>query len=346
MTDLLLSSLGWTPHFASQVEPGKACTPARITGVERSHILALGATGPLRLLVPQGTGSTAVGDWVLHDGTTVTRRLAPRTELVRRNAGDTSRRQLIASNVDTLGVVTSCNADFNPARLERYLSVAAQAGCAPLVILTKADKADPEPYLEQARALSPLVVALALNAKHPEEVVERLTPWVSEGRTLALVGSSGVGKTTIQNALTGVQAATQDIRADDAKGRHTTTARALRRTLAGGCLIDTPGIRELGLVDAAEGVGEVFSDLVDLASNCRFRDCSHDREPGCAIQAAIAAGTLDPDRLRRFQKLEREDRAHTEALHQRHARDRTFGKATSQGAARAKWKRRGPEAEE
>jgi ribosome biogenesis GTPase len=342
VTDPVLSSLGWTPHFAHQVEPDETGAPARVTGVERSHIMALGTAGPLRLLVPDGTGNTAVGDWVLHDGTTVRRRLTPATEIVRRNAGDTSRRQLIASNVDTLGIVTSCNADFNPARLERYLAVASSAGCLPLVILTKADQTeDPEQFLRESRRLSPLVVALALDARDPEEVA-RLTPWCGPGQTLALVGSSGVGKTTLQNALTGVQAATQDIREDDAKGRHTTTARALRRTLAGGCLIDTPGIRELGLVDASEGVTEVFSDVADLALACRFRDCTHDREPGCAVQAAIAAGVLEADRLRRYQKLEREDRVHTEALHERHARARSFGKMAKQGMARAQWKRRGP----
>ena len=338
-----LSGLGWTSHFARQLSPGEPGAPARVSGVERSHITALGASGPLRLLVPEGTGSTAVGDWVLQDGASVLRRLTPATEIVRRNAGDTSRRQLIAANVDTLGIVTSCNADFNPARLERYLAVASAAGCLPLVILTKADQAeDSGRYLREARALSPLVVALALDARDPEEVA-RLEPWCGPDRTLALVGSSGVGKTTLQNALTGVQAATQGIREDDAKGRHTTTARALRRTLAGGCLIDTPGIRELGLVDASEGVTEVFSDLADLARVCRFRDCAHEAEPGCAVQAAIAAGTIDAERLRRWRKLDREDRLHTEALHERHARTRAWAKATKEGSARSKWKRRGPE---
>jgi ribosome biogenesis GTPase len=139
-----------------------------------------------------------------------------------------------------------------------------------------------------------------------------------------------------------VEAATQGIREDDAKGRHTTTARALRRTLAGGCLIDNPGIRELGLVDAAEGVAEVFADLETLAGTCRFRDCSHDREPGCAVQAAIAAGTLDADRLKRWQKLEREDRLHTESLRDRHERNRAWAKATRSGSERSKWKRKGP----
>lgn len=339
-----LSGLGWTPHFAQQLDPAESGRPARISAVERSHVTALGPD-PLRLLVPLpgGTGNVAVGDWVLHDGASVLRRLTPSSEIVRRNAGDTSRRQLIAANVDTLGIVTSCNADFNPARLERYLAVASAAGCLPLVILTKADQTDdPNRYLSEAQALSPLVVAIAINAKDPADV-ERLAPWCGPDKTLALVGSSGVGKTTIQNALTGTTAATQGVREDDAKGRHTTTARALRRTHLGGCLIDNPGIRELGLVDAAEGVAEVFADLEALAATCRFRDCAHENEPGCAIQAAIASGTLAPERLNRWRKLDREDRLHTEALHERHARTRAWAKATKEGSARSKWKRRGPE---
>jgi ribosome biogenesis GTPase len=339
-----LSSLGWTPHFARQLDPSEPGRPARVSGVERSHVTALGP-GPLRLLVPLpgGTGGLAVGDWVLQDGTSVLRRLVPLTEIARRNAGDTSRRQLIAANVDTLGIVTSCNADWNPARIERYLAVASSAGCAPLVILTKADQTDdPGRFLAEARALSPLIEAVALNAKDPEEVAG-LARWCGPGRTLALVGSSGVGKTTIQNALTGTEAATQGIREDDAKGRHTTTARALRRTLAGGCLVDTPGIRELGLIEASEGVAEVFADLEDLATQCRFRDCAHENEPGCAVRAAIAAGALDAERLRRWRKLQREDRLHTEALHERHARARAWSKATSEGSARSKWKRRTPD---
>lgn len=341
MTSTDLSSLGWTSHFACQVVAGDPLSPGRVAEVQRSHLTIL--PDNLRLLAPEGTGRFAVGDWVLHDGATALRRLDPATEITRKVAGDESERQLIVANVDALGIVTSCNADFSVARLERYLAVALSAGCLPVVILTKADQVeDPGGYLREAQRLSPLVTALALNAKDPEEVA-RLHPWCGPGQTLALVGSSGVGKTTIQNALTGQVAATQAIREDDARGRHTTTARALRRTLAGGCLIDTPGMRELGMIEAAEGISQVFADIEELAARCRFRDCAHEGEPGCAVQAAIAAGEIEAERLRRYQKLEREDRLHTEALHERHARTRAWAKATAGGSARAKWKRRGPE---
>lgn len=334
-----LAPLGWTGRFARQLD-GTDLHPARVAEVQRSHVLVL--PGNLRLLAPGGTGRFAVGDWLLHDGTSALRRLEPRTEIARKAAGEGSERQLIAANVDTLGIVTSCNADFSVPRLERYLAVAMQAGCLPLVILTKADQTrDPEAYLREARRLSPLVTALALNALDPEEVA-RLHPWVAAGQTLALVGSSGVGKTTLQNALTGVEQATQGIREDDAKGRHTTTARQLRRTLAGGCLIDTPGMRELGMLDAAEGIAQVFADIEELATRCRFRDCAHEGEPGCAVQAAIAEGALEPDRLKRWRKLAREDRLHTESLHERHARTRAWAKATRAGMERSQWKRRGP----
>ena len=336
-----LSSLGWTPHFTRQVDPDESLSPARVAAVHRSHLTVL--PEGLRLFVPDGTGRYAVGDWVLHDDAHVLRRLEPTTELSRKAAGDGAERQLLAANVDTLGIVTSCNADFSVARLERYLAVAFSAGCLPLVILTKADQAsDPERYLSEAQRLSPLVTALMLDARDPEEVA-RLHPWVGPGHTLALVGSSGVGKTTLQNALTGVEALTQDIREDDARGRHTTTARNLRPTLAGGCLIDTPGMRELGMLEASEGISAVFADIEELAQGCRFRDCAHQGEPGCAVQAAIDAGNLEGNRVRRYQKLEREDRLHTESLHERHLRNRSWAKATRAGMQRSAWKRRGPE---
>jgi len=285
------------------------------------------------------TGTFAVGDWVLAEGGRVTR-LLDRTTLIKRlAAGDTPRAQLIAANVDTLAIVSSCNSDFNPARLERYLAMAMSAGCVPLIVLTKADQTDdPEDYRRRAEALSPLVVAVTLDAREPDNVTA-LEPWCGSGQTLALVGSSGVGKTTIQNALTGTSEATQGIREDDAKGRHTTTARALRRTLAGGWLIDTPGMRELRLAEAGEGIEAVFADLSELAATCKFTDCKHETEPGCAIKAAIAAGDLDEERLLRWKKLAREDRHSTETIHEARNRFRKFNKMAKAGKARGDLKR-------
>ena len=339
LTNPTLADLGWSDHFASQLDAETAGTPARVSEVTRSSLTVMSEAGLHSVVTPDSTGLYAVGDWVLILGPRATQRLDRTTEIARRAAGPTADRQLIAANVDTLAIVTSCNDDFNVARLERYLAMASSAGCLPLIVLTKADQSDdPAAYVKTASRLSSLVVAFALNAHDPEDVA-RLGAWCGPGQTLALVGSSGVGKTTLQNQLTGITALTQDIREDDAKGRHTTTSRALRPTLAGGWLIDTPGIRELQLSDAADGIEAVFSDVTDLIGTCRFSDCAHVSEPGCAVQAAIAAGTLDPERLTRWQKLSREDQFNSESIAQRHARARNFGKMAKQGKQRMKHKR-------
>ncbi len=341
MNTYTLADLGWSDHFARQLTADITGQPARVTDVSRSALSCLAERGPIAVAPPDQTGLYAVGDWVLVDGHRVTLRLDRTTEIARRAAGHTAERQLIAANVDTLAIVTSCNADFNPARLERYLAMAASGGCLPLIVLTKADQADdPAAYVKTAARLSPVVTAFAINAHDPDDVA-RLNAWCGSGQTLALVGSSGVGKTTLQNALTGVMAATQGIREDDAKGRHTTTARALRPTLAGGWLIDTPGIRELQLSDAADGIHSVFADVTDLVTQCRFSDCAHQSEPGCAVQAAIAAGVLDEGRLHRWEKLQREDQHNSDTIAQHHARERKFGKLVKQGKARMLHKRGG-----
>ncbi|MGI3183764.1 ribosome small subunit-dependent GTPase A [Nioella aestuarii] len=332
MKHLTLADLGWSNHFAAQIadDPAQSNLVCRLSSVARDRLMGL-SPGAEHLLVPPSdmtTGQFAVGDWVITDPTRqkVTRRLTPLTELTRRAAGTGAEQQLIAANVDTLGIVSSCNADFNEARLERYLALAATAGCLPLVILTKADQADdPHSYVRRAERLSPLVTAIALNATEAEDAA-LLAPWCKTGQTLALVGSSGVGKSTLSNALTGGEVATAGIREDDAKGRHTTTARGLHRTRACGWLIDTPGMRALRLSGAREGVDAVFADLDELAKACRFSDCSHEAEPGCAIHAAIETGQVDPDRLRRWRKLQAEDARNSETLAQARARDKSFGK--------------------
>ncbi len=335
MTDLTYADLGWTAHFARQAD-AEAVRPLRITEVHRSAIIALGPDGFVSLSVPDGTGSLAVGDWVTALDGAVEQVFDRYTCLKRQAAGEAAREQLIAANVTTLGIVTSCNADFNERRLERYLVLAADAGCLPLVILTKADQApDAGGYVQKTERLSPLITAIAIDATDPLEV-ERLYPWCKSGDTLALVGSSGVGKTTIRNALTGEDAATQGVREDDAKGRHTTTSRAMIRTLAGGWLIDTPGMRALPLTDVADGIEVVFADIEELARGCKFSDCAHDTEPGCAVQAAIADGRIDRDRMQRWQKLKAEDLRNSETIAQGRNRDKGFGKMVKGAMARKK----------
>ncbi|QPM91129.1 ribosome small subunit-dependent GTPase A [Pseudooceanicola algae] len=311
MTSYTLADLGWSDHFADQIAADNTDIPARITDIHRARIIALGAGAEHLSLPLSGRTGLAIGDWILHDHDRITRSLDP-TGVIQRAAPHTLLPQIIAANVDTLGIVTSCNADFNPARIERYLAMAMAAEALPLVILTKPDLADdPDSYRRQTEAISPLLVAITLNAKDPEDAL-RLAPWCGPGRTLALTGSSGVGKTTLRNALTGEADRTAGIREDDAKGRHTTTARALRPTITGGWLIDTPGMRELGMSGTSEGIDAVFSDIGDLLGTCRFSDCAHVSEPGCAILGAVAAGQIDPARLDRWRKLQAEE-AHSQA---------------------------------
>ncbi|WP_299933211.1 ribosome small subunit-dependent GTPase A [uncultured Pelagimonas sp.] len=327
MTNFTLSDLGWSDHFARQVtEDTGELTPARIYEVQRDLLLVLTEDGTKSLIPIESAGEYAVGDWLLCDGVKALHRLDPVSNLTRKAAGHVNYQQRIAANIDTIAIVTSCNADFNVPRLERYLAMVTSAGAMPLVLLTKADRVDdPRDFQRQAERISPLVTAIALNAKDPDDVAQ-LIPWCKNGQTLALIGSSGVGKTTLRNSLTGENAETQDIREDDARGRHTTTHRSLVPTPYGGWLIDTPGMRELQLAGMEDGISAVFEDIEILATECKFNDCAHEAEPGCAVQKAISKGELDEDRLNRWRKLLREDEYNTESIARQRARNKSFSK--------------------
>jgi ribosome biogenesis GTPase len=268
-----------------------------------------------------------VGDWLLIDRSTRSLvRILDRTSLFKRpTPGDDRRVQLIAANVDTLFIVTSCNQDFNLARIERYLVLAREAGVRPVVVLTKADLSPaPERRVEAARALQSGLRVELVDGRDPTSAA-RLARYCGLGETVALVGSSGVGKSTLVNTLRGSDSiATQAVREEDGKGRHTTTVREMHRLAGGadegGWLVDTPGMRELQMSDVATGVTEVFDDVTAVALGCRFSNCVHGDEPGCAIHAAMAGGNLDVARVERWRKLAREDAANSDAAAVRRSR--------------------------
>ncbi len=339
-----LLELGWHPHFTVQIAPGdlESVIPVRIVAVHRDAFEVLGPAFEGRVLPVRSKPPATVGDWLVLDADHRLSRVLERRSLFKRKSPGESRDvQLLAANVDTVFLVTSANDEFNPARLERYLAIAREAEVTPVVVITKADLArDLRTYLEAARGLTPGLVVEAVDARSPSDCAA-LRAWLTPGQTVALLGSSGVGKSTLANSLLGAdQQATAAIRESDARGRHTTTGRSLHRLPGGAWLLDSPGMRELQLVDAAEGIGEVFDDITALAARCRFGDCRHEAEPGCAIQDAIAAGDLDPDRLGRYQKLVREERHNSQSIAEARARSRTFGKQ-AKDILEAKARRRG-----
>ncbi|MEM9582082.1 MAG: ribosome small subunit-dependent GTPase A [Pseudomonadota bacterium] len=274
-----------------------------------------------------------VGDWLLYDADTeqMTRRLERKSLIKRRAPGHDRAVQLIAANIDTAFIVSSCNDDFNIARLERYIALAFEAQVTPVIVLTKADQSDAAAdYAEQARSIAASVPVVTLDARG-DAPSALLAPWCGIGQSVAFLGSSGVGKSTMVNALAGsAQMSTQAIREDDARGRHTTTYRHLHILPSGCAVLDTPGMRELQLTDAAGGVGEVFADLEQIAGNCKFNDCAHETEPGCAVRAAIGDGQIDASRLARWKKLVAEEKFNSASIAQRRSNDRAFGKMVKQ----------------
>ncbi len=318
-----LHDLGWSDSHQTEFEPHAAAglEPGRVSEQHRGEYVVLTETAELRAeaagrLSHEASGFgdlPAVGDWVAlavrpDEGRATIQAVLPRrTKFSRKVAWSATEEQVVASNVDTVFLLSSLNDDLNLRRLERYLTLGWESGARPVIVLTKRDL-DPDWEL---RVLEVEAIAFGV----PVHAVSNLTgegldeirAYVEPGKTIALLGSSGVGKSTLVNTLVGEEIlAVQEIRESDGEGRHTTTHRQLVPLPGGGLVLDTPGMRELQLWESAEGLGETFADVEELAAQCKFNDCAHRTEPGCAILAALEDGTLAAERWESYGKLQRE----------------------------------------
>ncbi len=322
---MALHDLGWTDFFAAALAPyaEQGFVPARIVAQRGLYQVSTGAAehyaelaGKLRhgLKGPGGaSGFPAVGDWValrppIGDGRALIQAVLPRrSKFSRKVAGQRTDEQVVAANVDTILLVSGLDGDFNPRRIERYLTAAWDSGARPVVVLNKLDCCeDPDGCLLEAESVAmgvPVHRVSALTGENCEDLHAYLVP----GQTVSLLGSSGVGKSTIINRLLGREVQrTLAVRESDDRGRHATTHRELFVLPGGGLVIDTPGLREIQLWEGDQGIESAFADVESLAERCRFADCRHQGEPGCAVEAAAESGELAPGRLESYRKLQRE----------------------------------------
>ncbi|EEP70790.1 ribosome small subunit-dependent GTPase A [Micromonospora sp. ATCC 39149] len=335
-----LTALGWDAEWAALARARPGRRPGRVARVDRGVCTVLGADGPIRATLGPAvladaardlTGLPCAGDWVLlrawPDGPVTVESVLPRrTALVRRTAGKDASGQVLAANLDAAAVVEPVHPEPDVARIERLLSLVHFSGATPLVVLAKVDlAADPAAIARQLAGAAPGVPVLPVSAERGDGL-DALRPYVAPGRTLGLLGPSGAGKSSLVNALAGaVVMPTQAIRRVDGKGRHTTTWRALVPVPGGGAVLDTPGVRAVGLLDGAAGLDRAFTDITELAAGCRYGDCAHDAEPGCAVRDALAAGELTVRRYDSWRRLQREVASESRRREARLAAERRGG---------------------
>ena len=338
-----LRELGFDAWFEAQAGEMRqeGCAFARVAAVDRGAYLLRGEggeipaelSGRLSFTVDGPEDLPCVGDWVVaslhNDGTeAIVHRVFPRRTFLRRKAaGGAARPQMIAANIDTAFLVQSCHADFNPSRLDRYLVMAVDGGVEPVVVLTKTDLASPGELAEMAGLAAATTRARVIALSNVTgDGVAALEAELRPGRTCCLLGSSGVGKTTLINRLTGREDLATRAVSGTGEGTHTTTRRQLVVLGSGAMLVDTPGMRELGMSGAAEGVDAGFAEIAALARDCRYADCTHEREPGCAVRAAVESGGLSPERYANYRKLRKEAGFYALSALDKRRKDKAFGK--------------------
>lgn len=316
-----INDLGWTPFFQRQFGQIQhpQLVPARVVRQDRTRYLIHDATDVMPAVLPGTLRHSAqaerpvVGDWVAverlpQENQVVIRALLERnTAFSRKQAGTNTQQQVVAANIDWLFIVSGLDGDFNLRRIERYVTQAWDSGAMPIILLNKTDLCDD--VEGRILAVETVAMGVAVHAISAEQSMglETLSPYVQPGQTVAFIGSSGVGKSTLVNALMGrLTAKTSAVREDDSRGRHTTTHRELHVLPSGGLLIDTPGMRELQLWTDETSLQSAFADIEDLAQQCRFRDCTHMTEPECAVRAALASGELDEGRYHSYRKQQKE----------------------------------------